>query len=408
MKILVLNTGSSSLKCELYQARDGDVIDEPVWEAKADWEKLPGPATLVLKRQGNQAGQLQVEVESLEHTVEHVLRGLTGGDHAALVSFDEIGVTGHRVVHGGSRFRESTWLTDEVRRGIRELTPFAPLHNPLALEAIEAAERVLGSESRQVVVFDTSFHATLPPRSYLYPGPREWERQGVRRYGFHGISHQYVSRRAGDLFSKVIGKAASELLIINCHLGNGCSLCAIRGGISVETTMGFTPLEGLMMGSRSGTIDPGLLLYLQRQQGRTADELDHILNYESGLKGLSGLASDMRQVEAAAEKGNTEAREAMDVYTYRLAYFICSLLPALGGLDLLVFTAGVGENSRTVRARTCEYLRFLGLSLDPDLNSAASRDGLISRTDSKVAVAVLKARENLQIARECARLLAGR
>jgi acetate kinase len=254
-------------------------------------------------------------------------------------------------------------------------------------------------------VFDTSFHSTLPPRSYLYPGPREWERQGLRRYGFHGISHQYVSRRAGQLVAPILNKPASELRIITCHLGNGCSLCALDGGRSVETTMGFTPLEGLMMGSRSGTVDPGLLLYLLKQKALTTDELDRILNSESGLKGLSGISSDMRQVEAAAEKGDRHAREALDVYTYRLAYFISALIPSLGGLDLLVFTAGVGENSSIVRAQTCERLGFLNLFLNPALNNQPASDRLISAPDSQTLAMVVQTKENYQIACECVKLI---
>src|SRR5690348_6004851 len=227
MNILVLNTGSSSLKCELYPIRDHAIDENAAWEAQADWQKLPGPAALRIKRRGLASQQSQVQVRSMEETVEQLLRGLTEGDHAVLRSFQEIAITGHRVVHGGSRFHESTRLTEEVRSDIRALAPFAPLHNPLALQAIEAAETVLGHGAAQAVVFDTSFHSTLPPRSYLYPGPREWERQGLRRYGFHGISHQYVSRRASQLVAPILNKPASELRIITCHLGNGCSLCAL-------------------------------------------------------------------------------------------------------------------------------------------------------------------------------------
>jgi len=264
---------------------------------------------------------------------------------------------------------------------------------------------VLGRGSEQAVVFDTSFHSTLPPRSYLYPGPREWEQQGLRRYGFHGISHQYVSRRASEMIAPILGKTASELRMITCHLGNGCSLCALHGGISVETTMGFTPLEGLMMGSRSGTVDPGLLLYLLKQKAVAADELDHVLNSESGLKGLSGVSSDMRQVEAAAHAGDAHACQALDVYTYRLAYFISALMPSLGALDALVFTAGIGENSHAVRAHTCERLGYLNLFLDPALNNQPAADRLISAPDSRTLVMVICTRENFQIACDCVKLL---
>jgi acetate kinase len=405
MKILVMNAGSSSLKCELYPANGGAVDGKADWEAQADWSEVPGPASLNTQRPGLPAQKTKVQVRSLEETVEQLLRGLTEGSHAVIQSFDEVGITGHRVVHGGGRFRESMLLTEDVRREIRALAPFAPLHNPLALEAIEATEAIVGNGSPQAVVFDTSFHASLPPRSYLYPGPREWEKQGLRRYGFHGISHQYVSGRAGEIAAPLIGKPASELRMISCHLGNGCSLCAIDGGRSVETTMGFTPLEGLMMGSRSGTVDPGLLLYLLKHEGMTADELDSVLNTESGLKGLSGISSDMRQVEAAAAEGDAHAAEALDVYTYRLAYFISALLPSMGGIDALVFTAGVGENSALVRARTCEQLGYLNLFLDPVLNNQPACDRVISAPDSQVLVMVIQTRENYQIANECMKLM---
>lgn len=405
MKILVLNTGSSSLKCELFSAVAGKIEAEAVWEAQADWKELPGVASLKTQRPGLPAQHSEVQVRSLEHTVEQLLGGLTEGKHAVIQSFGEIAITGHRVVHGGSRFRESTLLTEGVRREIRALAPFAPLHNPLALEAIEAADAVMGHSSRQAAVFDTSFHARLPPRSYLYPGPRTWEKQGLRRYGFHGISHQYVSRRASEIAGPLLGKPAAELRMITCHLGNGCSLCALEGGKSVETTMGFTPLEGLMMGSRSGTVDPGLLLYLLKHEGVTAEELDRILNAESGLKGLSGISSDLRQVEAAAKAGDPNAAEALDVYTYRLAYFISALLPALGTLDALVFTAGVGENSAGVRARTCERLGYLRLFLDPVLNGKPASDRVISAPDSHVLAMVIRTRENYQIALECFELM---
>lgn len=405
MKILVLNTGSSSLKSELYEVRNNNIDANAAWEAQADWKQLPGPAALRIRRRDLPFEKSEVQVRSIEESVEQLLRGLTQGEHAVLESFDEITITGHRVVHGGNRFRESTRLTEEVRRDIRELAPFAPLHNPLALQAIEAAEAVLGPGSQQAVVFDTSFHSTLPPRSYLYPGPLGWERQGLRRYGFHGISHQYVSQRASELVMPITGKAASELRMVTCHLGNGCSLCALHGGRSVETTMGFTPLEGLMMGSRSGTVDPGLLLYLLKQKRLTGDELDHVLNWESGLKGLSGISSDMRQVEAAAARGDAHAGQALDVYTYRLAYFISAMLPSLGGLDMLVFTAGIGENSPSVRTQTCERLVHLNLYLDPALNNQPASDRLISAPDSQTLVMVVQTKENYQIAHECVKLL---
>jgi acetate kinase len=404
MKILVLNAGSSSLKCELYEANN-DSRPVSTWQAQADWKELPGPASIRVECGGKPAQSTEVVVESLEHTVEHLLQSLIKGKRAAIRNFQEIKAAGHRVVHGGGRFRQSVRLTNEVRQGILELAPFAPLHNPLALEAIEASRKVLGPSTEQIAVFDTSFHSTLPPESYLYPGPKTWSERGLRRYGFHGISHQYLSNRASDLIAPVAEKAASELRVITCHLGNGCSLCAIRGGLSIDTTMGFTPLEGLMMGSRSGTIDPGLLLYLMKHDGQSADEIDRMLNHQSGLVGLSGISSDMRQVMAAAENGDENARQALDVYTYRLAYFIAALIPSLGGLDGLIFSGGVGENAGAIRKRTCERLAWLGIAVDDFRNSAGNDDRIISRKGTRPAIAVIHTKENYQIALECLKLI---
>ncbi len=401
MKILVLNCGSSSLKCELFTANDDSVQQPALWKAQADWKELPGQASVQIERAGQPGTQNKVDVQSLEHTVEHLLHGLAEGEQAAIHKFQDVAITGHRVVHGGNRYRVSTRLTPEVRQGILELAPFAPLHNPLALQVIEAVDRVLGSDADQVAVFDTAFHVTLPRESYLYPGPKRWAEQGLRRYGFHGISHQYVSQTAAPMIAPVVGKPVDQLRMISCHLGNGCSLCAVKNGQSVETTMGFTPLEGLMMGSRSGTVDPSLLIYLQKHDGHSVDDLDRILNHESGLKGLSEVSGDLRQVQAAAEKGNQDAIDALNVFTYRLAYFISALLPALGGLDGLLFAGGIGEHSSFVRRQSCDRLHYLGVSLDPELNERPSGNRLISGKESAVAVGVIETEENLQIAREC-------
>jgi acetate kinase len=404
MKILVLNAGSSSLKCELYDV-DDHRMPQSVWQAQADWKELPGPASIRVERRGKPAQTSEVVVESLEHTVEHLLQGLVKGKSAAIRNFQEIEGAGHRVVHGGGRYRQSVRLTSEVRQGILDLAPFAPLHNPLALESIEAASKVLGPSTEQIAVFDTSFHSTLPPESYIYPGPKDWAERGLRRYGFHGISHQYLSGRAMELIAPVLQKPASELRIITCHLGNGCSLCAIKGGVSVDTTMGFTPLEGLMMGSRSGTIDPGLLLYLIKHDGKSADEVDRMLNHQSGLLGVSGVSSDMRQVMTSAESGDESAHQALDIYIYRLAYFLAALIPSLGGLDALVFSGGVGENAGTIRKRTCERLEWLGITVDDYRNNPSHDDRVISRDGATPVVAVIHTKENYQIALECLKLI---
>jgi acetate kinase len=405
MKILVLNAGSSSLKCELYEASGSAVQQPALWKAQADWKELPGTLSIEVESAGKPKTRGEAQAQSLEHTVEQLLRGLIGGDHAVLRQFQDISITGHRVVHGGNKYRESTRLTPEVRQGIRGLAPFAPLHNPLALQVIEATDQVLGGASDQIAVFDTAFHVTLPPESYLYPGPKEWAEQGLRRYGFHGISHQYVSQTAAALVAPAVGKPPDQLRMITCHLGNGCSLCAVKGGQSVETTMGFTPLEGLMMGSRSGTVDPGLLIYLQKHDRHSVDDVDRILNHESGFKGLSG-SSDLRQVLAAADQGNQDAATALNVFTYRLAYFISALLPSLGGLDALLFAGGIGEHSSFVREQCCARLSFLGLAVDPALNRSGTGNRLVSSADSRIPVGVIETEENFQIARECLKLAA--
>ncbi|MBC8123813.1 MAG: acetate kinase, partial [Gemmatimonadaceae bacterium] len=310
----------------------------------------------------------------------------------------EIGAVGHRVVHGGEQYRESTRITSEVRAEIERLSAFAPLHNPASLEGIEAIEQVLQSVP-QVAVFDTAFHSQLPLAAAVYPGPYEWFTEGIRRYGFHGISHAYCAQRT----AAILGRDLGSLRLIICHLGNGCSLAAIRDGRSVDTTMGFTPLEGLMMGSRSGSVDPGLLLYLMRR-GCSVDELEQVLNKSSGLLGISGRSSDMRQILEAIQAGDERAQLAFDLYIHRLRASIGSMLANLGGLDALVFTAGVGENSAAVRAAACTGLEFLGLKLDPQKNASSPVDLDIATADSAIRVLVVRTQEDWAIARECLRL----
>jgi acetate kinase len=307
------------------------------------------------------------------------------------------------VVHGGRAFRESTRITPEVRAGIAQMASFAPEHNRLELEAIECMERILGPDAVQVAVFDTAFHATLPKPAYVYPGPYEWLDQGIRRYGFHGISHQYTSRRAAD----ILGKNLASLRMITCHLGNGCSLAAIRDGASIDTTMGFTPLEGLMMGTRSGTIDPGIIIHLVRHLGLSAEALDRVLNKESGLRGVSGVSGDMRAVMAAIDRGDARAQLAFDVYVHRLRAEIGAMLASLGGLDALVFTAGVGENSPQVRAQAVEAFAFMGVKLDAAKNAQSPPDADIAAPDSAVRVLVVHTQEEWEIARESFRVAGG-
>jgi len=286
-----------------------------------------------------------------------------------------------------------------VKAAIGRLCELAPAHNPASLEGIVAIEQILGAV-RQVAVFDTAFHAQMPEATAVYPGPYEWLEQGIRRYGFHGISHQYCAGRAAE----ILGRDLKDLRLITCHLGNGCSLAAVRAGCSIDTTMGFTPLEGLMMGSRSGSIDPGLLLHLLRQPNYSLDQLDHLLNQESGLRGISGLSSDLREVLAAMGRGDSRARLAFDVYVHSLRAHIGAMLASLGGVDALAFTAGVGEHAASVRAAACEAFAFLGMKLDSEKNARSPLYSDIATADSKVRVLVIHAEEDWAIASECWKL----
>ncbi len=298
-------------------------------------------------------------------------------------------------MHGGHELQESTLITPEVINTIRRLAEFAPLHNPANLDGIVTAQKVLG-KTPQVAVFDTAFHKHLPREVTTYPVPYAWYEQGIRRYGFHGISHQYCSARS----AQIVGRDLASLRIINCHLGNGCSLAAIRNGQSVDTTMGFTPLEGLMMGSRSGTVDPSILTYLQMQKGHTAQDLEDTLNKQSGLKGVSGISGDMRAIKQAIKEGNERAQLARDIYLYRLRYFIGAMAASLGSVDIITFTGGIGENDAELRAQTCEKLSFLNLQLDQQKNAASPVDIEISTSDSAIRVLVVHTEEDWEIARE--------
>lgn len=291
-------------------------------------------------------------------------------------------------------------VTDEVKAAIARFSTLAPAHNPAALAGIETIEQLPG-EVAQVAVFDTAFHTSLPDAAAIYPGPYEWAEEGIRRYGFHGISHEDCATRA----ARILGKDVKSLRLISCHLGNGCSLCAIQGGQSVDTTMGFTPLEGLMMGTRSGSIDPGILLYLRREKNFSAERLDHILNKESGLKGVSGVSGDMREIVAATGKGNARAQLAFDIFVHRVRGGIGAMLASLGGLDALIFTGGIGEHSAALRAAVCDKLQFLGLDLDADKNKTPPVDADIATRESRVRILIIEAGEDWAIARQCWKLV---
>jgi len=403
VKILVLNGGSSSFKCWFGDLPDGELPAEPQtpdWTARADWSHHSGIAEIKIQRANGVKVERNLKVASPAAVLEPVIQALWTGEAACVDGPSDIEAVGHRIVHGGPNYRASTPLTAEVRAAIAREVEFAPAHNRFELEAVETVDRVVGSRTLQVAVFDTGFHATLEPRAYVYPGPYEWLEQGVRRYGFHGINHQYASRRAAHL----VNRDPNHFNVIVCHLGNGASLAAVRNGKSVDTTMGFTPLEGLMMGSRCGSIDPGIVVYLVRHRGYSARELDRILNQESGLLGVSGVSGDMREVQEASAKGNQRAQLAFDIYAHRLIREIGAMLGVLGGLDALVFTAGIGENSALLRETVCSQFGFLGLELDAVKNRDANLDRDVAATSSQVRVLVIGAQEEWEIARECHRL----
>jgi acetate kinase len=403
MKILVLNAGSSSQKSCLYDMPDDGVLQEatpPLWEAKVDWTHHQGMAEIEVKTSTGQQLQEEIPVKSRSAIIAHILDTLWSGSTQVINQRSEIDGVGHRVVHGGKDYRESVVITGTVKKAIARLANLAPVHNPVNLEGIEAIEHHLG-KVKQVAVFDTAFHSQLPDAAAIYPGPYEWVEQGIRRYGFHGISHQYCAQRAAQLLNRDL----ASLRLITCHLGNGCSLAAIKNGHSIETTMGFTPLDGLMMGTRSGAVDPGILIYLSEQSGYSADKLDDVLNRASGLRGISGVSADMRQIQQAITQGNPRAQLAWDMYVHRLQYYIGAMLASLKGLDALVFTAGVGENAPDIRAATCEAFEFLGLKIDQRKNEHEPIDIDISTPDSKIRVLVIHTQEDWAIAQECRRHL---
>jgi len=398
MKILVVNGGSSSFKCWF-----GELPAEapaPLWDARVEWAHATGAAEIRIRTAAGAGSEFTARAQALVDALPPALATLWSGDTAVVGSPREVGLVGHRIVHGGKVYRDTSWVTPEVRAAIATQAEFAPSHNRFELEAIESVDALLGKDTRQVAVFDTGFHATLEPAAYVYPGPYDWLEQGVRRFGFHGISFQYAARRAAQL----LGARAETLRLILCHLGNGASLAAVRGGRCVDTTMGFTPLEGVMMGSRSGSLDPGIIIYLLRHRGYAADQLDRILNQESGLKGVSGIGGDMRDILAAMAAGNERARLAFDVYAHRLCREAGGMLAALGGADALVFTGGVGENCAPVRERLCRQLDFLGLALDAEKNARPQPDQDIAAAHSAVRVLVIHAEEEWEIACECYRL----
>lgn len=391
MKILVLNCGSSSLKYQLIDMENEQVLTKGLCErigidGSVLTHKVPGKDNYV------------VETPMPDHSVavQLVLDALTSAEHGVIKSVDEINAIGHRVLHGGTKFTKSIVVNEDVKAAIRECFDLGPLHNPANLMGIEACEKVCPGKPN-VAVFDTTFGMGMDEKSYLYAIPHEYyEKYGIRRYGFHGTSHRYVSARCAEL----MGKPIEELKLISCHMGNGSSICAIDGGKCVDTSMGFTPLVGLPMGTRCGDLDAGVIQFIMNKYGISIDEMLNILNKKSGVLGVSGVSSDFRDLDAAAAEGNDRAQLALDMFHYWVAKVVGSYVAAMNGVDAIIFTAGVGENSKSSRAAIAEYFGYLGVTIDPEANSKRGEDIMISTPDSKVKVFVIPTNEELVIARD--------
>jgi len=396
MKILVINCGSSSLKYRLYELETEQVM------ARGIAERV-GQSSSILHHfpRGKEKVSHAIPIPDHEFAFRQMMKLLTHPSYGVIRTAKEIAAVGHRVVHGGEKFSRSVRITEEVKNTIRECIHLAPLHNPPNLTGIEAAEKVLPGVP-QVACFDTAFHQTLPPYAYLYGIPYElYSKNGIRRYGFHGTSHHYVAKRTAF----VLKRPLEELKVITCHLGNGSSITAVKEGKSVDTSMGFTPLEGTVMGSRCGDLDPAIVLFLQEKEGLGPEEMNDLLNKKSGVLGISGLSSDMRDIEKAALSGHERASLALEVFTYRVRKYIGAYSAVMGGVDVITFTAGIGENQALIREKICQGLEFLGVRIDSCRNQGGKAEKIISTDDSPVKVLVVPTDEELMIARETASVL---
>ena len=396
MNILVINCGSSSLKFQLIDSETEKCI------AKGLCERIGIEGSqITYTPDGGEKEQTVTPMPDHTEAIRLVLEALTNEKTGVVKSLDEIGAVGHRIVHGGEKFAASTIITDEVMKAIEECNDLAPLHNPANLIGINACKKLMPT-TPMVAVFDTAFHQTMPEEAYMYGLPYEYyEKYKIRRYGFHGTSHSYVSKKAAE----VLGKKYEDLKIIVCHLGNGASISAVNCGKSVDTSMGLTPLEGLVMGTRSGDLDPAIIDFVGKKEGLSLDEMNEVLNKKSGMLGISGVSSDGRDLEAAAETGNKRAQLALDVFDYRVIKYIGAYAAAMNGVDAIAFTAGVGENDKVTRKNVCEYLGYLGVKIDDEANNVRGERRIISAPDSKVKVMLIPTNEELAIARETLRLV---
>ena len=397
MKIIVLNCGSSSIKYQLFDMSKPEVL------AKGVAEKIGLHGSFV-SHERKDGVKVKLEGEIIDHQagIEYILGILKSEKYGSIKKFSEIEAVGHRIVHGGETFKSSTLITDEVIKKMYECIDLAPLHNPPNLKGIEAMMTLL-PDVKQVGAFDTAFHQTMPPESYMYAIPYSlYTKHGLRRYGFHGTSHKYVSQRAAD----ILGKDIKDLKIITCHLGNGASISAVKGGKSVDTSMGLTPVEGLIMGTRTGDLDLGVLLYIMQKEGIDHLNANTLINKHSGMLGITGISSDMREIESAAAAKNERAILSLEMYRYRIKKYIGSYAAAMGGLDVIVFTGGVGENDSQTREKVCENMEFLGVELDNKFNSGKrGQEITVSKQSSKVFVMVIPTNEELVIAQDTQRII---
>ncbi|MFV0401560.1 MAG: acetate/propionate family kinase [Oscillospiraceae bacterium] len=399
MKVLVINAGSSSLKYQLIDMTDESVL------AKGNCERI-GIGGLITHRAGDYTDKHEADFPTHAEAFKELIRELSTGEHAVISDMSEISAVGHRVVQGAEVFNSSVIVTEEVLAKLEPIADLAPLHNPANVMAIRACQSVFSADVPQVIVFDTSFHQTIPAKAYMYPIPYAlYKKYQIRRYGFHGTSHRFVSNRLAE----IVGKPLSELKIVTCHLGNGSSITAVDGGKSVDTSMGFTPLDGLIMGTRTGSIDPSIVTFLQEKEGMGPKEINDLMNKESGYLGVSGLTSDQRDLVDAAMEGNERAQLALDIQRYQIKKYIGAYAAAMGGLDYVVFTGGIGENSTEVRKVACDGLEFMGIKVDVELNAktrGVERD--ISLPDATVRVMVIPTDEEMLIARDTCELVAAR
>ena len=395
MKILVLNCGSSSLKYQLINMETEEVM------ASGKYERIGEAEAFITHKVNGQKIEIKNPAYNHSEAIDFTLKQFTNPEYKVIDSLDEINAIGHRLVHGGEKIAESVVIDDNVVKVLEEYTDLAPLHNPACILGIKACQEVMPGKP-MVGVFDTAFHQTMPKERYIYPIPYEYyKKYGIRKYGFHGTSHMYVSQRLAE----IVGKDISELKIVTCHLGQGSSICAVEGGKSVDTSMGLTPLAGIPMVTRSGDLDPSVVTFLMKKEGWTVEEAENMLNKKSGVQGISGLAPDFREIEAASYGENERAAIAIEKFKYEIASYIAKYAVAMNGVDYIVFTGGVGENQINIRRGICEKLEFMGVKIDVEANNVRGEEKEISAPDSKVKVYLVPTNEELMIAKETARLI---